>query len=162
MEELKKVMQAIAAESREAASVSLALPANSSIGAILYWVANYLADNPYSILELYIHRANSEFRSTSVRVTKESMTRAVNSEEFRGMMAGFGDAGQEWLSGQVRWRVAGFGDAGQGSLPGQARFKPRKYKCPVCLRQVDGIPLDGLPAPKCQIGHPPQYMDVLE
>ena len=141
MKKLKKTIQAIAAEGVEAASVSVAVQRKASIGRVLDWVGGYLAENPESVLELFVHRARPGSQSFSGRVTRDSMARAMNSEEFRAM-------------------VASFGDAGYGSLPGEPQFKPRKFKCPRCDRKVDVIPMDGLPPPTCMNKHPPVHMEL--
>ncbi len=141
MEDLKKTIQAIAADGAEPASVSVALQAKASIGLILDWVGGYLTEHPNNVLELYVYRARPGPTTISARVTSDSMARAMDSLEFRAM-------------------VASFGDAGHGGLPGQPRYRTRKFKCRTCGREVNGIPIDGLSPPMCMNKHPPRRMDL--
>lgn len=142
MEDLKRTIQAIAVDGVEAASVSVSLQSKASIGLILDWVGGYLTENPNIVLELNVHRARPGPTPISVRVTRDSVAKAMDSPEFRAM-------------------VASFGDAGHGGLPGQPRYHTRKFKCPTCGREVTAIPVDGLPAPMCMDNHPPRHMEVM-
>ena len=139
MEKLEQAMRAIAAESEEAASLRISVHRNANVKAVINWVDGYLDKNPSDVLHLSIHRAIPGTSTTSVQVTKASVSSAIASGTLTGI-------------------IAGFGDAGQGSLPGQSRYLTRKYKCPTCGREITAIPLDGVEPPLCHYNHPPRHM----
>lgn len=145
MDALRNLIHAIAAEHVEAASVSVALPRKAGVHPVFDWVSGYLIENPQSVLQLYLYHARPGVPRVSVFVTSESIAKALDSAEF---------------SETFRVTTADFGSAGQGSLPGQSSYRPRKFKCPVCGREVNAIPIDGLPPPNCMNRHPPRHMEA--
>ncbi|KWZ40688.1 hypothetical protein WS73_25580 [Burkholderia savannae] len=141
MKAFRQIFDAIQAETVEPVSARIGIPVKTDVTATFDWISGYLDAHPEFVVKLYIHRANPKFESISALVTKKSMAQAKRSGDFQLLLTSFGGAGQ-------------------GSLPGVARFVLRTYECPECHRQVDIIPLDGVPPPKCQNGHSPREMEV--